>query len=305
MFVPSEKRRIGIFVRFACRASIAAMILAFSASLFAAEKPAAKTDPLLADLTLSAKAEWQLQNGSPQPPYLDINIEVQGKAAETTSAYGEIAVESAVDESGNRLDFLSGALGMQSMFRTPREKHFCVTLGLLASPSLRKIRELRGTMSLQTGGRCEIVAVKDLLKQVSNKDIPIDDATLKALGIVVKVEHQRNISPDYGGVESLNVDFRWKHIPVILCEIFDEDGELLPSDNCSISSAEWDPCWVSWRRVFKIPVPQTAQLRLVVHKDSRKIRVPFALKDIKVPPVPDEQDGAAGFCVPVPMEEKK
>ncbi len=273
--------------------AFAVLLLALFAPLLAGEKEpaaAAKPDPILADLGLSATAEWQCRNGTPHPPDLDINIEVQGKLTKTTSSFGEINIDSAVDDAGRKINSCKGESRMQCRFCNPEEDRFIVPVSMQAPSGIRKIRELRGTMSLQTAGRLDVVVLKDLLKKVKNKDQPIEDATLKALGIVVNVEHQKNISREYGGVESLDIEFRWKHVPVVFCEMWDEDGELLPSDRCSISSAEWDPCWASWRRVFKAPIPPTAQLRFLVHKDSRKIRVPFVLKDIAVPTIDKELD---------------
>ena len=261
-------------------------------------------DPILTSLKLNAKAEWRLRSGGKRSPDLDIHIELQGKPAETASSYGEIDIESALDASGSHLEVFSGDAKMRDRFCDPAEGPLPLTLSLPAPPALRKIRELRGTMSLQTGGRIEIVAVKDLPAKIKNKDAPIDDAALKALGIVVKVEHQNRIGAEYDGVETLDVDFQWKYNPVPRGEVFDKEGDALRQGHFSI------PFWLCRHAALVAVVARSSsgrsQLRFLVHTGSRKIRVPFVFKDIDVPPMPKEQDGAPGFGVPlVPAEEKK
>ncbi len=248
-------------------------------------------DPILAGLKLSAKAQWSVWSGSdPRPPSLQVQIELEGKPAEETSAYGEIEIESAVDGSGKPLDFQDDD-GMGKRFCDPK---FSVYLSLPTPPPLKKIRELRGTMALQTGGRFEVLIVKDLLKKIKEGK-PIDDDALKAAGIAVTVEHKKNIGREFGGVESLDIRFEWKRIAVVGCDVFDEEGHPLKKGNASWGGENW------WRS-FKEPVPQGAELRIAVQRDSRKIRVPFDFKDIAVPKMPTEEDAVLGPGVAVPVE---
>ncbi len=104
------------------------------------------------------------------PPELAVQVKLHGKAAEETAPSGEVDIETALDKSGTPLDCPSGGPGMDDRFFD--NDGFDLTIDLPAPPSLRLIRQLRGTFALQTGGRSETVAVKDFLKNQRTRADP-------------------------------------------------------------------------------------------------------------------------------------
>ena len=70
-----------------------------------------------------------------------------------------------------------------------------------------------------------------------------------------------------------------------------DEEAILPKGNSSLSYT--GPKSMTWWCSFKDSIPQDALLRLYVHRDSRKIRVPFVFKNIEIPPMPKEEDGTS------------
>ncbi|MCE5269338.1 MAG: hypothetical protein LLG00_15790 [Planctomycetaceae bacterium] len=261
-------------------------------------EPVAANDPILAGWKLTAKAAWRPWQGNVRPPDLTVKIEAEGAAARLASAYGEFDVESALDDRGQPLDFSDTPWEMKALLCN--SDRLSIEIAAPAASPTRKVRELRGAMTIQTGGRIETIAIKHFLKNIETSGT-IDDPTLKSLGIGVKVERQKDLAASYGGTEALNIGLQWKRNPVVKCEVCDAEGKRLQTSNWSLSltGRRSVACWQS----FKERLPQDAQLRISVRKDSRKIRVPFAFKDIEIPPLPKEEDDAPGPGTAVPQAQ--
>ncbi len=268
---------------------------ASSEDAFVEAEPVAAKDPILAGWKLTAKAAWRPWQGSVKPPDLTVKIEAEGLAAELASAYGEFEIEAALDERGQPLDFPGTQREMQARFCDSDR----LSIEIVASEAhpMHKLRELRGSMALQTGGRIETITVKHFLKNIEKKG-SLDDPALKTLGIDIQAERRKNLAASYGGPEALNLSLQWKRTPVVMCEVRDADGSPLRTGNSSLSYT--GPRSLTWWRSFKDAIPQDAQLRVHVQKDSRKIRVPFAFKDIEVAPVPKESNDSPGPGILVP-----
>ena len=261
-------------------------------------------DPRLEGVKFKAMAGWRPWAGNVNPPDLIVNVNMHGKTVDETSAYGEVEIESTLDESGKPIElwpsgFLLAQGGMANRFINVGG--LAVEFKSTAARPVRKISELRGSLSLQAGGEFEIVSIKELLKK-SNTGESIDDPALKALGITVKAKYIKNAGPQFAGGESLSVEVHWKRNAVVACEVYDEDGQPLPKGSWSVSNS----ASTNWWRSFKAPVPPNAELHLTVQKNSRKIRVPFAFKNMEVEPVQDVQDdgseGSTVFPLPVPKK---
>jgi hypothetical protein len=237
--------------------------------------------PILAGLKLNAKAVRGQWADNVRPPYLTVHVELQGKTADEASAFGEFDIESAVDESGNSLVFPSEHAEMTVRFHDKDRLRIGSTL--FSPPPKREIRELRGSMALQIGDPTEVVTVKNFLDHLS-KDKPLDNADLKALGIVVTLDERKAVGPEYGGVEAIHLDLTWKRNAVVLCQVCDSAGTPLETGSRSLSYL--GPTSVACFSAFKNPLPPDAQLKLSVQKNTRKVRVPFHFKNIEVPPIP-------------------
>ena len=212
----------------------------------------------------------------------------KGTLAELASAYGEIDLTSVLDEEGNPLDLFPEMAGPVQT-RLGDEKTITTTLSFSPSRPLRKIRELRGTMALHTSDQSNIVIIKDLLTKI--KAAPrIDAPSLRASRVTVRVNPPNKAELKMGGfpfapIKTLDIALTWQRDAVVRCEVLDGDGRPLRGDDVCTS---WDgDRSVSWKCTFS-SIPSNAELRLTVQKNGRKIRVPFVLKNIEVPPMPDE-----------------
>ncbi len=200
--LPPPKRPIGVLVGVACRASAAATLLALAASLPAAEKPAtAKSDPILADLKTTARADSAgfcpptVVGGAlvmdipsqPQPksPRLSIVVELRGTAAAQASSFGEVKVASLLDGHGksyrwacvpqwppgnDMVQILRGFTGLP-------DKVVLLYLTIPNRPPIESIRELQGAWR-QTGGERETVTVRNAfrrLETLDEKDVPVNE----------------------------------------------------------------------------------------------------------------------------------
>ena len=156
------------------------------------------------------------------------------------------------------------------------------------------IREIKGSVAIQTDGHLETVIVKNLLKGIGK---PINNEALKALGITVQVaEHKKNLGREYGGPESLKLYFTWGPQAIIhRYDVLDGQGRIVElagwtgNDN-ACAAAEL-------LGTFQKKLDADTQLRIVVHKDSRKIRVPFVFKNVSVPQIDDDMED---FETPTP-----
>jgi hypothetical protein len=247
-------------------------------------------DPILAGLQISAKANWLAWPND--LPMLQMNIELQGTPIAQASGCGDAEVASLSNAAGNPLHLPSAESRMATRFGDPSQQGGPFSLPLVVPILLPRatfvstLHEMRGSMSLQLGGHYETIVVKDFLKKVKKAKDPIEDATLKSLGIVVEVEHQKTIDPDFGGVQALNLHIQWKRSPVVWCQVVDAKGQRLDEGSSSSCGGLGERTEVGWWQSFKEAIPDDAQLRLTIHKDCQKVRVPFEFKDIKVPPMP-------------------
>lgn len=155
-----------------------------------------------ADLQISTDVTWKIgmlfdpgiSNTEPAAN-VEVSLIVQGSAAATATACGDIKVDSIKDENGQHVKaelrgseemLLVRARGMllvhqNCCFVEDPKDSVRVSFGLYDPPPL-KLSELRGSFALRTGGHLQVVIPKDALKQTGRV---IEDATLKSLGVTV------------------------------------------------------------------------------------------------------------------------
>lgn len=212
-----------------------------------------------------------------------------------------------------------------SPFANPRDDGAQVSFSLRNPVASTKLSELRGSFALRTGGRFQEVVLKDAFRQTGRA---IDDATLKRLGITVHIDRttrppqaesepkQFTLSPPDDLEDSqdvVEIDVRTGGSPawgysspypapppealqnqktdasaaVIRLEITDANGKPISSMR---STGRYGSSIEAVKHCFKDKLPDASQLRLTLHRDSKEIRVPFALKDIAIPPKKQSRD---------------
>jgi hypothetical protein len=140
----------------------------------------------------------------------------------------------------------------------------------------------------------------------------VKNETLKRLGITVELAYQdRKAEPPItrtaDGVTVVSIFARpaheimihaeWGETPVTSFEVVDASGKPLQETFWSGSQLE-SQCLLTLG--YSDKVPDDARVRVVVHRDSEIVRVPFALKDLKIPPVPPMPEGPPTVGLPQP-----
>lgn len=271
------------------------------------------------ELEITAQAEWGqaffVPEGeeAPEPP-LEIAMVMRGEAAAQASAFGGLKLETIKDNRGQelegKLDSMMGGFTddeeqMQLIDRTSQfEKHptdgVRITIAIEdPEPPVESIKEIRGTVKLRTGGRYENVVVEEVKEQL---DQPIGNEVLKRAAISIEVSSQTSDdAPQDDGfgfglggntAETIVVKARGELAPITQVELTDANGK--PLEQVMSGSAGFGQ-QMQYSLGFAEPVPDDAQLRLVLHLDAEEIDVPFALKDIQVPPVPERPGGFPAF----------
>jgi hypothetical protein len=201
-----------------------------------------------------------------------------------------------------------------------------VSFNWVDPPPLRKLSELRGSFALRTGGRLQEVVLKNAFRKTKGV---IEDATLKSLGITVHIarttwpapekcdksafsftvppgdpsEAQEILEFDMGDGKPAPSGYAFpsgqevpvivkpktaNHPPLVRLEVTDGDGKpFMPlRSECTYDK---DGSIERIKLSFAERLPASSQLRLTVHRDPKEIRVPFVLKDVRVPPKENQE----------------
>jgi hypothetical protein len=270
-------------------------LLALAGLLYAAaadgNEENATNQKLLADLKKNVEIEWDQWPG--KKPAMKIKISLQGKAASLASACGEVKIEEFVDENGNKLepdedDALENEIDDAYHIRGINDT-FGSGMGLVLNiknpPEFKAIKSLKGTLALQTGGTKQKVTVKNPFESL---DYEIDNEELSSLGISLTIKRTTK-EPEkrpgnFSSADEIQINAKWQKIPIVRCEFY---NKIWPIEAWS-KSPGWssDPHQFLYNLGYQKQLPAGAELRLTVHKDRRKVLVPFEFKDIEVPPVP-------------------
>jgi hypothetical protein len=241
-------------------------------------EPVSLDDPIVAGLKMNVEVEPSA-----------VLIRLQGKPIEQTSRFGEVDLDSVLDEAGHKVYLCNSAVGMMDRFN---ERNFhahrpAAYFWITDADRPKKLRELRGSVALRTGGRREPVVVKEFLKSVGK---PIKNQTLENLGISVRLlGYEKDLGPEFGGrLEELDLEFVLRHdMALYRFDLLDPQGQ--PVGKGEVAGFRKNNT-VTCTCFCRERLPAGCQLRIVVHKDSRKVRVPFVFKDIKIPPAAKEQE---------------
>ena len=298
-----------------------------------ADPQPAKTDVVSAGKDLKvcvAKVEWiaateaakdAAQKAGQPPRKVRVWIDVHGPLAAGASGYGRLRVEQLLNAAGRAeaLDWQSPAAkpadGIEDSLHTIRRGvddarggpwfqevikegvRFYVDVD--ADESIHQIGLLRGTLVLRAGGCYETLTIKNVLQHLGR---PIDDPSLKALGITV-IPRGGSESPSKGGVvritpgpgcgsgivvpapdgEEVLIETHWTRSPIMRIGIVDTDTLPLPTTGSGVSTSQNT---VNLWSKFQGEPPKGAQLSLVVHRDPQLVQVRFTLKEIESVPGP-------------------
>ncbi len=251
----------------------------------------------LADLQITSDVSWKEGGGDdPQTTYLDISIIAKGSAAAAATACGDVELDSLTDENGQIVDLknLTYRYGMILANHEDGSEIYPkdgvrISLDFDNPPPLKKLSEMRGSFALRTGGRLQEVVIADLLKYCGGD---IDNEMLKKLGVTVRVARSTQPTKESGlpsfivpakpndRIDELKLVILRDDNAVVRLEVTDSNGkpvELCASGSCSTSSIG------SANFTCLDKFPDDSQLRLTIHRDAKKVRVPFVLKDVKIP----------------------
>jgi hypothetical protein len=285
-----------------------------------------KTDVVSAGKDLKvcvAKVEWiaateatkdAAQKAGQTPRKVRVWIDVRGPLAAGASGYGRLRAEQLLNAAGRAetLDWQSPASkpadGIEdslhtirrgvdtrdgSRFREVIKEGVRFYVDVDAGEAMRQIGLLRGTLVLRAGGRYETLTIKNVLQRLGK---PIDDPSLKALGITV-IPRGGSESPSKGGVmrftpapaggsgivapaldgEEVLIETHWTRSPIMRVGIVDADARPLPT---TVSGASTSQNTVNLWSKFQGELPKDAQLVLVVHRDPQLVQVRFTLQEI-------------------------
>jgi hypothetical protein len=252
-------------------------------------------DPLLADMNVTAKAEWCLgfsTNNSKKQPPLRIKFEMTGRAASLASQKSEVAITSITDENGQpvalkksdedcNFHVIARSIGNQTKDGIEFLHDF------KKAPPVKNISELRGSIDLRTDGKIEIITLKDFPKEQGDK---ITDESLKSLGITIEAERKKKSETNFLGSnmrDELAVRADFGKSPIIDCEIIDAKEKPIKTIS-ACSCGQENSCSYSLGYMRKLP--PDAKIRITYHKDGRKVRVPLVCKDIEIPPIPEKTE---------------
>ncbi|HLA85714.1 MAG TPA: hypothetical protein VJL29_13065 [Thermoguttaceae bacterium] len=273
------------------------------------EKPKIAAAPDAKDVRAEAEVEWNESDSSDATrKELLITILLHGPAAAGASGYSEPKIESILDDRGQPIFAIKPIDRGDEMF--PRNS-IDINLGNFSSEPTKKLKELRGSVDLRTGGRMESVTLPKAIKRLNGI---FDDKSLKKLGLSVQVTKikpaekpsydfpfSKGIGPGKGKDDRWHVAIDWKESPVVGCEIVDSRGKLL---NAYMSSWSCNDNHMDKELAYKKKLPEDAQLRLIVHVDSRIVRMPFALRDVPVPPRRKRDQEVVAVATPVVAPSK-
>ncbi len=273
-----------------------------------------------------AKVEWiaateaakvAAQKAGQPPRKVRVWIDVHGPLAAGASGYGRLRVEQLLNPAGRAetLDWQSPAAkpadGIEDSLHTIRRGvddarggpwfpevikegvRFYVDVD--AGQSIRQIGLLRGTLVLRAGGRYETLAIKNVLQHLGR---PIDDPSLKALGIaVIPCDGSESpskgsvariaVGPDGGsgtvaqapGGKEVLIETQWTRSPVIRIAIVDAEAGALPLPTTGTAVTTNQNTVNLWSK-FRFEPPKDAQLTLVVLRDPQLVQVRFTLNEI-------------------------
>lgn len=273
-------------------------------------------------LNFEPNIRWMYFSRDDQPEIsqMQVRLLIYGPAAEGASGYGNLKIDSIRDDSGKPVSStLPGPVpsAQEPMRRIDRrfglhpQDGLEIYLGSYDPPAAKKLSELRGCIDLRTGGRYETLVLPNVLKR---PDRPVENDLLKKLGLTVKVKcihpaPRKDDAPRDSGkrsdaavlwtvptdietMERCRIEIQEDQNPVVRYALTDARGKTLRESCTNLHGSEKkyrvDLC-------YEKPLPDNVRLKLTVHADPQILHVPFALKNVMIPP---QKKAVAGSSSP-------
>ena len=217
-------------------------------------------------------------------PEMKILLALHGPEAESCSRYGNLKLDEAVDDQGNRLIPAKDPFNDSAKFKDydnaffrdskfgnnkPADPQAEITLGL-AKRGATKIARLRGSITLSDKGNSQSVELTNL-KQPGKRTLSIPPEA--HVGVTVDI-------PSGDDVHSIGIDITGDENALESLEVVDGSGQKISS---GISS--WSMNGGPVRKSIDLSRPLEGSMKLVAKfsLNRKLIVVPFDLKDISLP----------------------
>jgi hypothetical protein len=237
---------------------------------------------------------------------VELTLHVDGPGVAGARKYGKLNVTEAKDDAGTDLtqkpkggpEFESEQFrevrepesfgGFGDREKKPKPTGFDVDVRLSTVPArqAKTLRVVHGEMVVLAGGEKKIVAVKSI-PQHYNK--PIEDAALKAVGVTFTMLDPEKKAADLG-VIILGGGDRKKSVPVQITgnvdaiasvKFVDKSGQDLGQGSMSQNGQPADKRTITYE--LSQPVSDDVTLQIEVWPGQKIVKVPFELKDVKLP----------------------
>jgi hypothetical protein len=219
------------------------------------------------------------------PAALKLVLALDGPEAESTTQYGRLKIEEAVDNTGASLIprreafhdparfkeyanafFRNSRFGGKSESVRPQVE---LDLALPARAAVR-IAHLRGSLELSDGGKTNTVELGSL-KGAGKKPVPLPNSSPVTVTIV---------APDSENVRSVSLETTGDESALASVEIVDAGGKKI-----STGMSKWSINGGPTQQSLGLAKPLDASMKLMVKviSDRKFTKVPFDLKDIPLP----------------------
>ena len=216
---------------------------------------------------------------------LQVKLNVDGPAVKGATKWGKVKLTEAVDDAGTDLKpkredgnfSFSRNADLEEISRfgmsddEKKSSAFDVTIQLsLPARKATAIKSLKGEFEVLAGGEEKTVTLTKL-KSMQGK--PLDDPTLKAAGI------NGTVTKPQGGDPALAIDYKGSTDAIKEVEIVDASGSSV--SNGRFSSGFGDTQNVNY--LLSKPLDDTMTMKMHLIVGQKTVKVPFELKDVKLP----------------------
>lgn len=249
------------------------------------------------NLKIDVEAEWSPfssfgEDGKPAGPKLELSVFIRGEQAAQASAFGKLELDALKDNAGRPLEAKLGGMHFsgEDMVPVKREDFFAkhpkdglrIPIEIAGPGPIKKLDAVSGTITLRTGGEYETITVEKAMNHLGK---PFEQS-----GIQLEIGRGKGDSETVGlsgfgaeAAEMVTVDVEGDLQSLVQVMLTDPKGKPLDT---SITGSSGFGNNMAYSFGLEKPLPENAQLRLTLHKNAKEVAVPFAAKDVKVPPVP-------------------
>jgi hypothetical protein len=289
--------------------SVLVLLVTATSSFAAADAPAPANSTTVTLKRLMERRELAVEKTpfSGWESGVELSVHVDGPAAAGARKYGKLKVTEAKDDAGT--DLTQKPKGVPTFeseqFREVREPNsftgfgrqqedkpkptgFDLDIRLYTVPArqAKTLSVVRGEMVVLVGGEKKIVELKSILQHYNK---PIEDPALKAVGVTFTMLDPQKKAADLG-VIVLGGGDKKKSVPVQIAgnvdavasvKFVDKSGKELNQGSMSQNGQPADKRTITYE--LSQPVSDDVTLQIEVWPGQKTVKVPFELKDVKLP----------------------